>query len=516
MKGFEKLIRITGLALFTLMIVFLAIHSLFFTSEIKSNETMKYLSDRVWVHLLVISAFLAMALFIKRHGWSLSAKAENRITLLLMLSVATLSALIVWVSKSLPIFDQQLCISSANALMCGNLEQSVRGYYLNYFPFQLPWVLFLVIPTALGGSLNVMVYQFANVAAILLAIGALAECGVLMFENRKLRLLTWLGALAFLPLMFYAPFVYGNLFGLGLMLLGTRRMLLYLRERKIRHLIWLVVWFTLASLIKKNIMIAAVAAFLVLVADALRNKRAAGALAAAVLLAASFGGSSALFGITHALTGADLSQGFPTSSFVMMGLQEEEGHEPGWYNNNSYRIYLEANRNSKAASEMAVESIRERLAVFAADPAYAASFFYRKVISQWDEPSFQSLWVNEMARNPERGALALSIYQRGKAGKAVLWWMNQYQSLILIGAVLWLFLCAPKQKIGVLFFPLYFVGGFLFHLVWEAKAQYTLFYFFCLIPYAAMGYKAMVNRLDFALHKRALKRMQTLATHDGR
>lgn len=36
-----------------------------------------------------------------------------------------------------------------------------------------------------------------------------------------------------------------------------------------------------------------------------------------------------------------------------------------------------------------------------------------------------------------------------------------------------------------------FVGGFLFHFIWEAKCQYTVVYVLLLIPYAVMGYNAV-------------------------
>ena len=35
-------------------------------------------------------------------------------------------------------------------LAAGNVEASLNGYYLNYFPFQLPWVLVLTGLTKLG------------------------------------------------------------------------------------------------------------------------------------------------------------------------------------------------------------------------------------------------------------------------------------------------------------------------------------------------------------------------------
>ena len=38
-----------------------------------------------------------------------------------------------------------------------------------------------------------------------------------------------------------------------------------------------------------------------------------------------------------------------------------------------------------------------------------------------------------------------------------------------------------------LFLPLAVLGGFLFHTLWEAKSQYILPYFVCMLPCAAAG-----------------------------
>ena len=495
MRWFGKLVTGLCLLLFSLLIVFLAIHSLFFTLEIQSNETMRTLADSPWIHALGIGLLLALAVWVAHKGWPLDAQAENRLIRIVALLFAGLSLLCVLVSKSLPIFDQQMCIEAAKALAAGNIETSLNGYYLNYFPFQLPWVLVLTVFVKAGIDVT-QFCQFGNIAANLLSVWALADCGAMLFPRRGMRLLTWLGAIAFLPLTFYLPFVYGNLPGLCLMLLGARALLAYLQNGHAKRLAIAVVCFLAATLLKKNFLIASIAAALTLLLCLQPGKRAGASLVAVVvLLCGSLWGGSLLCKTVGNATGTELSQGFPVSTFILLGIQEEEGHEPGWYNDNGYILYEKAGKNAAATDALAWPFVRERVAQFTSDPALAASFFYRKMLSQWEEPSFQSLWINEMARNPERGKLALSLYERGQAGNAALWWMNQYHSILLVGAGFWLLLERKNRMPGTLFFPLYFVGGFLFHLIWEAKGQYTLFYFFCLIPYAVAGYAAVVQKL---------------------
>ena len=47
---------------------------------------------------------------------------------------------------------------------------------------------------------------------------------------------------------------------------------------------------------------------------------------------------------------------------------------------------------------------------------------------------------------------------------------------------------------GMLLPGIVFIGGFLFHLVWEAKGQYSVVYFMLLLPYAYLGTQRVVGK----------------------
>ena len=51
------------------------------------------------------------------------------------------------------------------------------------------------------------------------------------------------------------------------------------------------------------------------------------------------------------------------------------------------------------------------------------------------------------------------------------------------------------MKLHRLLLPTIFIGGFSFHLFWEAKSQYTITYFVLLIPYCAKGLMDMTNEM---------------------
>ena len=112
-------------------------------------------------------------------------------------------------------------------------------------------------------------------------------------------------------------------------------------------------------------------------------------------------------------------------------------------------------------------------------------FYYKKFISQWNEPTYASIWVN-IFHQGEFPVWVQSFYD-GKLNTLAVEYMNLYQSLILLGAVVVLIKYRKKWKEEQLLLFLILLGGFLFHMLWEAKSQYIMPYFILLMPYAAAG-----------------------------
>ena len=66
--------------------------------------------------------------------------------------------------------------------------------------------------------------------------------------------------------------------------------------------------------------------------------------------------------------------------------------------------------------------------------------------------------------------------------------MNGYHSLIFLGVSCFAILrLRRKQKIEAVLPLLILLGGYLFHIFWEVKGRYGLFYFVLVLPVAAAG-----------------------------
>ena len=65
--------------------------------------------------------------------------------------------------------------------------------------------------------------------------------------------------------------------------------------------------------------------------------------------------------------------------------------------------------------------------------------------------------------------------------------MNLYQQGIFALALLSLVPLLRGRRIIDVMLPTVFLGGFLYHLIFEAKSQYCMIYFLLLVPLAALG-----------------------------
>ena len=132
-----------------------------------------------------------------------------------------------------------------------------------------------------------------------------------------------------------------------------------------------------------------------------------------------------------------------------------------------------------------------------ADPLdEGVDFFARKTAYQWNDPTFISMErmsgrkseinISEPVQSliDGNGSIMLSVY------------LNFAQTWILAGMLLYLLLHWRSGNLYELMVAVVFLGGYLFHLVWEASASYTIPYFVLLIPYAVKGFLDWIRCLS--------------------
>lgn len=121
-------------------------------------------------------------------------------------------------------------------------------------------------------------------------------------------------------------------------------------------------------------------------------------------------------------------------AWLAMGM--EQGHAgPGWYKeDHTVDAFMESGMDSEKTAEKAWQTVKSRAGYFADNPGEALKFFSGKLRSQWNEPTYESLWINQVQLSyGEKGFLYELFCDEGK--QETRWGMNQYQQLIFLGAL---------------------------------------------------------------------------------
>ena len=198
-------------------------------------------------------------------------------------------------------------------------------------------------------------------------------------------------------------------------------------------------------------------------------------------------------------------------SYFAMGMQESSRAD-GWYNGFNFYTYQDTGMDTEATNELSKQAIRERLDYFRENPGYAASFYRNKFLSQWADGTYASRQAT-LATFGGRREFFVRLYE-GDYSHYYIEFCNLYQNLLYLGSAVFCF-CAlfskksqekknPAERNSSFSFhwlPLYIgligvIGGFLFHMIWEANARYILPYSLLLMPYTAWGLAHLLDCLS--------------------
>lgn len=400
----------------------------------------------------------------------------------------------VFLLQSPPISDAHSVQTAASDLMRGKTYKFQPGEYLAVYPHQSSLVLVHCLLQRLSAD-TTLPFRIMNVLcymAILYFLGELAmEFGM---GVSGCFAATCIGA-AFLPLMLYVTFVYGNIPGLCFAMAGLLQSIRFSRDAKWRRAFLVFLFLFLSVWFKPNYQIFVVGLFLYALHNALQGKKHCWALPVLFLLSWQLAKEVPIT-ILESWSGCSLRNGASPISWVAMGLRSDSPCGPGWYDEYNLISYFTANMNPKAQRDIALDCISGILQGFLMDPKSMVRFFAEKNASQWSDPLFQSLYVNtliyETMPTPTPQWVESFLYAQGpnwlNAG------MNFLQTLVYGGLVLWAWLPArqtqdPREELCAVIL----LGGFVFHSFWEAKSQFTLPYFVLILPLALLGYQRLAE-----------------------
>ena len=181
----------------------------------------------------------------------------------------------------------------------------------------------------------------------------------------------------------------------------------------------------------------------------------------------------------------------------------------GWYNGYTQKIYKKNKYDYQLTKERVNSDIEKSVIKLKENPKYACNFFYEKVTSQWNNPTFQCFWIYSKRKSdrPKYKVVKSILSENRTTNKILTNYMNILQTLILFGTIMYIVIDSKNIKFKELIFAIIFIGGFVFHLIWEAKCQYTITYFVLLIPYSIVGYKKTSEKI-LQIYNKSLEKLK--------
>lgn len=295
-----------------------------------------------------------------------------------------------------------------------------------------------------------------------------------------------------------------------------------------------ILFLTLSVMLRKNSLIPVIAVLLVLLFEALRpgrnGKMRLGLLIMAVCLAVTSVGILPLVQKCYEKkAGNTLSSGVTAMSYLAMGMQEAS-RGCGWYNGFNIDTYDTAGMDTAIANEMSRLAIDERLTYFREHPGYTADFYLHKHLSQWADGTYASRQAT-LATYGGRSAFFKEVYEGSLSG-GYIEWCNAWQNVLYLGVLVFCIGSLKKRRkskvvghmadqtagqhgadrlgadrLGADRLYIYVgliavLGGFLFHIFWEANSRYIFSYSLLLMPYCGAGVYTGICRIRDGVRSR--------------
>ena len=388
-----------------------------------------------------------------------------------------------------PVGDQAFIYGGASYFIEGGYFFLEKGAYCEMYPYQLGLIFLVELLFRIVGTYNYFACQLINVG-LTMGISILGYLLTRKMSKRFAVSVTYCILMFFcLPLIFYTGWVYGDIPSTFFILLTAYSLLKYTENQRLGWLVGMVLAVMFSILVRTNSLIMLVALCLTAGVYVLVKKdiKMFGALVLAVILPwLAFAGICKMYEIR---SGMEIKGGVPSITVIATGMQESDGR-CGWDTPYNRTVYWEADCDPEATAEISRRDVEERLQEFLNNPSYALLFYGKKVLSQWNQPLYQSLFFSAQyfeGKAPEPDSIEAKAH--GEYSGSILNICDRLQFVLYFG-VLCYFLFAVRKESSILqhLLAATIVGGFFFSIIWEAKARYILPYYLMMYPLAVTGF----------------------------
>lgn len=493
-KIFARFVRFLGI----LMVGYLFLQGLFTICTIQHvAERTFYVRGHVLYAVAGITIFTLLSWLLYRFGGRILERYETCLVLTGML----LSALFLswWLHQTQFWYwgDEEKIFQCAQQYLSGDYSGWMPGGYAYMWKHQNGMILFVAVLLKFFGLAGAYsVFRALNVIFYELTLFFLWRTLRKIFSDRRVVVMQMALLLAFFPYAFYCVMYYGNVIGMGFAAIAIYCAVSYLEKDAAGYLFGSALAMILSVIFKQNNAIIFVGVILLLVLQpmwegkmTLKKVGDVGAFILVVML-----GIRMPRLIVELRSGLNLSgTGNSIFAHIAMGLQDSED-APGWYNTYNEAVFARCGYDKRETGRVARQSISDTLHYYAQNLTEGWSFIHRKLASEWNNPTFEGFHMqNARLTSKELSPLIKSVINDGgKLNILLTFFLDVYESVVLFGILLYL-ASAKEADVKELLFMILLIGGFVFFAVWEAKGRYVAPFFLMSVPYAAVGYKRLLE-----------------------
>lgn len=489
-----KISAYTVIIIFSFISVYLFLLSLFSTAYISSeinqfHEYTYFVKDAPFlifgtiILLSVIIALISVVCEKKRYSCIVTKKGKVIIPsfLFLLLNVW------VFITQMMPGSDQYYIFDCAARLAENDYSIFEAGGYLERYPFQTFLVLIVYCFQFIFGKHHYLAFQCMNVLFLSGIFMLFKKISEEIHSNKINGDITYITIALFFPLSLYVGFCYGSIPGLFFSALGILCGVKYLNTFENKYAFLSASILAICPYIKNSCLVFFIAYILILFVSFLKTKRWKNYGVIAVMLGIYVFIDIIIKIIVFLWTGYTLSKGYPLIGQIAMGLQGNDILADGWFNSFTVNVYEQVNYDYNMAQEIYIRELKYRIADFWMNKGTALRFFSEKIASQWNNPTFQGFWYYKVRDSLIQRAPLVEFLLYGDGTRILCSIANWLQSFFLFSNLSYIYHRWKKFNVQELFIQVCVIGGFLLHILVEAKSQYVLIFYVLLIPFVAQG-----------------------------
>lgn len=452
--------------------------------------------DSIAVNLLILAVFV-VALIVLNGLYKKRVVRKNSVRSFVLFVSASVQLILgllhVFGADRIPAGDQAEVYNAAVSFLNSDYSLLLPENYMGRNPHQLGQAIIIQAFLSVFKSAD---YHLFQLLIVLMSTFSVFVIYSLIKELTGNDVLTIIGTViaGFNPItVFYTSWLYGDLPSVFFMLLAALLVIRYTKRKKMSYLISSIVSMTISYLVRKNTLIFIAAFFLIAIVKGIIDKDRKLLIAgvcAVVVPVLTFhiiiSGYEKASGIPH-------SDGLPTSSYLYIGISENDGR-CGWYTYFPMEYYYNDCDTDKT-SEVFEEKIRVRFYSMIHEPGYIKAFYGYKIQSQWNEPLYQAAYYN-LSHDKVHMEKVVSFVDRLMAYHfdKLLFAEDKLQLIIYAGMLLYFLLSLKKSPdLTWHLLAVAIIGGFMFSVIWEAKARYSLPYYIMMFPMAMRGYYLLME-----------------------